>query len=292
MFHWIDVLVHKTCTSLINLFELEGEFGLVIRVSLAAMWLASIITVIHGIKFVATDLHVRFWLSGWPLCTLVGDAVMLFFLVLVAVTMELLTVSRHKQKNPSAVHVTCVEPLMHCCRVLHKDLQHHVLQRLCMGFFMFSIAVTIFGANTTVKGTYIGETLLHKCGHSHNAASRELEATWKELDAFYAQCDPLRKMPIRQCPGFATLFPSPAPMVRYLEVLETKKGCSGFCKFAAKPIFTAGQGAGGRSMFPTRCASLLGEDMRRVSLWVGVPSTALGLSIAMMSFCLFSFDNL
>lgn len=290
MFHWIDVLVHKTCTALINIFELDGKWGWAIRVTLAGCWAASMICVLHGIRFVATDLHIRFWLSGWPLCTLLGNAVMLFFLFVVAVSMELLTFSRHKSTDASAFQVTCVEPMMRCCRVLHKELHHRVLQRMCIAFFVFSIAVTVFGVNTAARGAEAADVLLERCGGS--AASRELEATWKKLDTFYQQCDPQRKIGIRSCPGFKSSFPPPAPMVRYLEVLETTRGCSGFCKFGAKPLFTPGQGVGAHSQFPMRCASVVGEEMRRVSLGIGVPSAAFGCAIAMMAFCLFSFDNL
>lgn len=290
MFQWIDVLVHKTCTALINVFELEGEWGWVIRVILASLWCASVVSVFHGIKFCATDLHVRFWLSGWPLWSLFGTAILLFCLAVVSVSMELLTLSRHKGKDQSLVHMTCIEPVMICCRGVHHNLSHRILKRICLTFFTFSVAVAIFGGNTLVRGTETAEILSERCGQL--SASRELETTWKMLDAFYAQCDPLRKKPIRECPGFATMFPPPAPMVRYLEVIETKNGCSGFCKFGAKPLFTLGQGAGGHSQFPTRCASMLSEEMRRVSLWVGVPTTALGAAIAMMSLCLHQFDNL
>lgn len=292
--HWNDILVHKFCTALIDAFDLEGKWGWVILVTLVGFWVASMICAVHGVHFVATDLHVRFWLSGWPLCTLLGDVVLLVFLMVTATSMELLTLSRHKPRTPSNFHVWCIEPSMVCLRGLHRELTHRVLQRLCVIFFFCSVAVTCFAVNTAHRGTEVANDLLERCGNGHmrDAASRELEATWKKLDGFYEQCDPLRKKPIRTCPGFSASFPSPAPMVRYLEVLETKKGCSGFCQFGAKPLFTSGQGLSGRSQFPVRCATILSNEMRHISLGIGVPSVAFGCAIALMAFCLWHYDNL
>jgi len=289
MFHWLNVLVHKTCTALINVFELEGGAGWVIRLALGWLWVLSIMAVCGGIKFCSTDIHVRFWLHGWPMITLLGDFVMLTSLLILAVTMEFLTLSRHSTKGESPIRVQCIDPLMHSCKKFHKEVNHRKLQKIFMSLFFFSIIVIALGAGTLTKGTKISAGLLQKCGE--NPTSRELQATWKKLDTFYEQCDPLRRKPIRECPNFPTVFPPPSPMVRYLEVIETKKGCSGFCNFGSKPLFTPGQG-GGHSQFPTRCSSILGEDLQRLSLYIGVPSITLGSSIALMSLCLYKFDNL
>merc|ERR1711998_348212 len=101
-------------------------------------------------------------------------------------------------------------------------------------FACCGLVVGLLGAQVFSKGFFTSELLFEHCSAAPGA--RELESAFTKLDAFYGKCDPTHTMPIRKCIGFNETFPPPAPMVRYLEILELNKHCAGFCRFAAMPL--------------------------------------------------------
>jgi len=153
----------------------------------------------------------------------------------------------------------------------------------------FSVFI-ILGAALIGAGFYVSSLtdqkkneLLHQCGETPMTA--RLDGEWQKMNTFYGNCDPERKKPITACPGFSAEFPNRV-FINYLESLELEFGCTGFCRFWAKPIFEpeAEQGL--------RCATALAHHIEPVSFSVGWMTSIQGGLLVLVGLMLADYDHL
>lgn len=289
MLPWLQALVNGTCTLLVLMFELEGKVGHIFRIGVVLCLAMSVAVLYNGFQHVATDLHVRFWLGSWPKVAVAGDVILFTVILIVVVWLEWAHFVRHRQNKRLTSHVGIMDCGLGMCGRWMSTRKE--LQRMSMSVAFVGLMVAVLGATVTTKGTMICETLVEKCGSE--PSSRELDATFDKLSAFYSTCDGgTRVRPVRACPGFNQTFPPPAPMVRYLEVLEVKERCSGFCKFAKKPVFSSVGSGRAQAAFPVRCASVLGQEMRKIALLTGVPTMSFGIAVAVLATCMSAYEDL
>lgn len=125
--------------------------------------------------------------------------------------------------------------------------------------------------------------LIHHCGTDPMA--RKLENEWQNLNVFYSNCDPRRKVDITQCPGFSEAFPNRV-FTNYLEQIEYEFSCVGFCEFWAKPLFNH------QADLATRCASALGNHVGALAVTIGTPTAAMGGVFIFIGVLLSGYDHL
>lgn len=125
--------------------------------------------------------------------------------------------------------------------------------------------------------------LLHYCGETPMTA--RLDSEWRALNDFHASCDPSRKKPIHTCPGFTDEFPNRV-FVNYLESLEIEFGCTGFCRFWAKPLFEPDAEQG------LRCATALATHLQPVQYSVGMMTAIQGGLLLAVGLMLADYDHL
>jgi len=125
--------------------------------------------------------------------------------------------------------------------------------------------------------------LIHHCGEK--PMTSRLESEWSKLNSFYGECDPKRLKGVNQCPGFEDSFPDQT-LANYLEALELEFGCTGFCRFWAKPLFNKA------SESAHRCASSVAEHIYTTAYSVGAATMGLGSALILIGVCLGRYDHL
>lgn len=202
----------------------------------------------------STDVHIVFWLGAIP-----QYVNLMVPIVLIAL-------------NIGVNVFQCCSFQAHCAR-LGCFMLFLVLGSILAGagLFVFSLA--------TSKET----ELIHHCGT--DPVARKLENEWQSLNAFYMACDPTRKLPITNCPGYSETFPNRV-FANYLESIEYEFDCVGFCEFWAKPLYNH------QSDLAKRCATQLGKHVGSVGDTIGVPTAIMGLSFITIGVLLSLYEHL
>jgi len=201
------------------------------------------------------DIHVLFWLGPTPQYVCLGVPVVLLVLNLC------ITMFRFTPGSQGAIgaQVSCFMIFLAVGSVL-----------IGAGAYVFMITDM-----TAIE-------LTHHCGEK--LMTRRLESEWSQLNSFYGKCDPKRKMGVDKCPGFEDTFPDQT-FVNYLEALELEFGCTGFCRFWAKPLFNQASDSA------HRCASSVAEHIYPTAYTVGVATAGLGLALILVGICLGRYDH-
>lgn len=202
------------------------------------------------------DIHVLFWLGSTPQYVNLGVPLVLLVLNLC------ITVFRFTPGSQGATgaQISCFTAF------------------LVVGSLMLGAGAYVFMI-TDMRAT----ELTHHCGEK--LMTRRLESEWSALNSFYGECDPKRKMRIRDCDGFEDSFPDQV-FVDYLEALELEFGCTGFCRFWAKPLFNQASDSA------NRCASSVAEHIYSTAYTVGAATGGLGVVLLLVGVCLGQYDHL
>merc|ERR1719240_2166597 len=107
----------------------------------------------------------------------------------------------------------------------------------CVTFCTTGSFILLVGFYTLQHSQQVSHDLLHACGGDR--MSLMIENEWQKLSNFYEDCshDMGGKPPfIQECPGFGK-FQRNNSHVTYIEDVEDKFFCVGFCHFSRKPLF-------------------------------------------------------
>jgi hypothetical protein len=202
------------------------------------------------------DIHVVFWLGSTP--QYVNLAVPLVLLVLNIC----ITIFRYTPTSQEKIGA----------------------QLSCFLIFLLVGSVLVGAGSYVFMITDLRATeLTHHCGEK--LMTRRLESEWASLNSFYGDCDPKRENAVDQCEGFEDNFPDQT-FANYLEALELEFGCTGFCRFWAKPLFNQA------SESAQRCASSVAEHIYSTAYTVGAATMGLGATLILVGVCLGRYDHL